>query len=224
MTEVLLPLLATPNLAGAQQFYGALFGWTFSADGMDAFLDGDRVAGISPVSDLPAGWLTYLATSDVDGTTADAVRLGATIVREPASGRSAIVRDPTGATIGFRQAGTTVIYQPGAACWHELVTDDLDGSDAFYTGLFPLTVQELEDGAAVLRVRNYRPVGGRRRIVGKPRWQTYFWVEDIDHAVARVAELGGTVRFGPTGSHHGSLAGVSDPFGARFTVIVPTGW
>jgi hypothetical protein len=67
-------------------------------------------------------------------------------------------------------------------------------------------------------------VGGRRRIVGKPRWQTYFWVEDIDHAVARVAELGGTVRFGPLSSHHGSLAGVSDPFGARFTVIVPTGW
>lgn len=222
MTEVLLPLLATPNPAGAREFYGALFGWTFGVDGMDAFLDGDRVAGITPAAGLPAGWLTYLATSDVDMTTAGAVRLGATVVRQEA--RAAIVRDPTGAAIGFGQRGAPVVYQPGAACWHELVTDDLDGSDEFYTGLFPLTLQEIEDGTAVLRRGHYRPVGGRRRIVGKPRWQTYFWVEDLEAAMVRVTELGGTVRYGPLDSHHGSLAGVSDPFGAHCTLIVPTGW
>jgi uncharacterized protein len=250
MMDVLLPLLArgdgapawvelvTPDPDRAKGFYGALLGWTFAGDGnsdrIDAFLDGDQVAGISltpPGSEWPAGWLTYLAASDVDTTATGAVQLGATVLLEPvdlpARGRAAIVRDPTGAAVGLWQAGghpgAEVIYQPGAACWHELLTDDLDESDAFYTGLFPLTLHDIDDGTSVLRL-NHHPVGGRRRIAGQSRWQTYFWVEDIEGAVARTAELGGAVRSGPTSTHHGPLAEATDPFGAHFTVIAPTGW
>ena len=52
-----------------------------------------------------------------------------------------------------------------------------------------------------------------------PFWAVYFTVVDTDAAVARVAELGGTVIMPPMDIEPGRFAVVADPTGAVFNVI-----
>lgn len=238
--------LSVPDLDKAKEFYGTLHGWTFRCEDTSdrqytyALKDDAVVAGLTRIpagSRQPAVWLTYLASSDVDTTAIDAQQLGASVLVEPFDvarrGHAAVLRDPTGAAIGLWQAGAHIgaerINELGATCWHEVLTDDISRADTFYTNLFPYTVHVIDDQTSVLRLDD-KPVAGRRKIgenlQGKvpAHWQSYFWVDDTDKAVTRIAELGGSVRFGPVNTPHGPLAGVTDPFGAHFTVIVPTEW
>jgi predicted enzyme related to lactoylglutathione lyase len=238
--------LSVADLAGAQAFYGDLLGWTFRTGESTprrytyALKDGAVVAGLAEIpagSQQPTVWATYLAASDVDTTAADAVQLGAGLLvppfDQPGRGRAAVLRDPTGAAFGLWQAGglagAQVLNELGATCWHEVLTADLEAADAFYTGLFPLALDRIDDQTTILRLDG-EPVGGRRLIAENlqgfvpPHWEAYFWVDDTDRAAKRVEELGGKVRFGPVQTPHGPLAGVTDPFGAHFTVIVPTEW
>lgn len=238
--------LSVPDLAAAKDFYGALFGWTFKTDETsgrrytDAMLHGAVVAGLAqipPGSGQPTVWATYLATNDVDTTAEDAVQCGATLLVAPfdvsGRGRAAVIRDVTGAVVGLWQSGGhtgfQLVNELGATCWHEVLTNDIEGADDFYTTLFPYVTQRIDDQTTILRLAD-QPVGGRRKIganlqgVVPPHWEGYFWVEDTDRAAERVVSLGGKVRFGPVSTPHGPLAGVTDPFGAHFTVIVPTEW
>lgn len=238
--------LSVADLEAAKEFYGALFGWTFKTDETsprrhtDALKDGAVVAGLAQIpqgSGQPTVWATYLATNDVDTTAEDAAQLGGTVVVPPfdvpGRARAAVVRDATGAVVGLWQAapriGFELINELGATCWHEVLTNDIDGADEFYTALFPYVTQRVDDETTILRLAD-QPVGGRRRIGEKlqgvvpPHWEGYFWVEDTARAAERVVQLGGKVRFGPVQTPHGPLAGVTDPFGAHFTVIVPTEW
>jgi predicted enzyme related to lactoylglutathione lyase len=52
-----------------------------------------------------------------------------------------------------------------------------------------------------------------------PHWAVYFAVSDTDAAVARVAELGGTVLMPPMDIEPGRFAPVTDPTGAVFNLI-----
>jgi predicted enzyme related to lactoylglutathione lyase len=238
--------LAVSDLDGAKEFYGELFGWTFDTDESsprrytDARQNGAKIAGLTQIpagSGQPTVWVTYLAAADLAASVARAVELGATVVvppfEVPNRGRAAILRDATGAAVGLWEAGAHIgaelINELGATCWHEVLTNDLDGADAFYTNLFPFDLHVVDDQTTILKLDG-GPVGGRRKIgenlqgIVPPHWQSYFWVDDTDKAVARIKELGGKVRFGPVNTPHGPLAGVTDPFGAHFTVIVPTEW
>jgi len=238
--------LSVPDLERAKAFYGALFGWTFKTDETtprrytDALQDGAKVAGLAEIpagSGQPTVWATYLAASDVDTTAEEAVQLGGQLLAGPfdvpGRGRAAVVRDSTGGAIGLWQAGehigAEVINELGATCWHEVLTNDLAAADDFYTALFPYALQVVDDQTTILRL-DEQPVGGRRKIAENlqgfvpPHWEGYFWVPDTAAAAARIVELGGKVRFGPVNTPHGPLAGVTDPFGAHFTVIVPTEW
>lgn len=54
-------------------------------------------------------------------------------------------------------------------------------------------------------------------------WSVYFVVSDVDATVAKATELGGNAFLPAFDSPQGRLAGIVDPFGARFMVINPTG-
>ncbi|MFD0533140.1 hypothetical protein ACFQY7_04480 [Actinomadura luteofluorescens] len=59
-----------------------------------------------------------------------------------------------------------------------------------------------------------------------PHWFPWIWVEDCDATVSRAAELGASIRFGPTDEEQvamGRMAFMTDPAGARFAVITPHG-
>ncbi|MCW3840375.1 VOC family protein [Micromonospora yasonensis] len=236
--------LSVTDLDAAKEFYGRLFGWEFKTDEDSerkytyALHQGAKVAGLSQIpagSGQPTVWATYLAAADLKSMVDGAVRRGATLLVPPfevaGRGRAAVLRDPSGAVVGLWQAGAHIgaerINEINTTCWHEVLTNDAEAADAFYTGLFAMHRREIDDQTAILSINGER-VGGRRKIgqnlqgVVPPHWQTYFWVADVDQAVERIRELGGKVRFGPVNTPHGPLAGVTDPFGAHFTVIFST--
>lgn len=52
-------------------------------------------------------------------------------------------------------------------------------------------------------------------------WRVYFGVENTDHAVPRIQELGGKLLDGPVDSPFGRIATIADPQGATFQIVAP---
>lgn len=160
--------LVTPDLRGAQDFYGAMFGWTFhNADGMPlntgavpsyaiAMLDGQPVAGLvnrrapsnGPVQ--PA-WLNFFSVRDVDTAQHLAIERGAKVLVEPRDygrrGRQAILADPQGAVFAVLASrggdGPDELAAAGDWIWISLLARDADKDAAFYQSLFDYEVYEL---------------------------------------------------------------------------------
>lgn len=236
--------LMVHGLATTQEFYGDLFGWEFQPGPQQlgpyvrALLDGREVAGIGqlpPDRHLPIAWTPYLASDDVD-TSAETVRLcGGTTGVGPLdasdAGRLAICSDPSGAVFGIWQAaahlGTNITGVPGTPAWNELLTFESASVAKFYETVFGYE-QEPEVSADFDYVTLYaagRPVAGIRGVGSAlrrdrgPHWMTYFEVADVDAALARVVDLGGHVLRPARDRAHGRVATVSDPEGARFSLI-----
>lgn len=110
--------LLTTDVEAAKRFYSEVVGWEtrdmeMGPNGVYTLfsLGGADRAGCMPRPEnaeaMPPNWLTYLGTGDVDGTTAKAKELGATILMEPFDvmtvGRLSIIGDPTGAVVGLFQ-------------------------------------------------------------------------------------------------------------------------
>jgi uncharacterized protein len=106
--------LNTRDLAGAKEFYGAVFGWAFDDvefEGMGSYttiaLAGDPVGGILdmgargvPEMVLPH-WQAYFGVEDTDATLEKAKQGGGGVMVEPVeipAGRFAILTDPHGAS------------------------------------------------------------------------------------------------------------------------------
>ncbi|MEM7771467.1 MAG: VOC family protein [Cyanobacteria bacterium P01_A01_bin.37] len=108
--------LITNDAVSAKLFYGELFGWRFHDTGTDqtdgytilkCADDTDAAGMMTPslsVEGFP-GWVTYLATNDVDVTVTKANVLGAHVIAEGfdqlTGGRKAVLLDPTGAVFGL---------------------------------------------------------------------------------------------------------------------------
>ncbi|MEW2494303.1 VOC family protein [Streptomyces nodosus] len=50
-------------------------------------------------------------------------------------------------------------------------------------------------------------------------WDVYFTVSDAERAAEAAVRLGATVLMPSTGTEHGTIAVLSDPTGAVFTVV-----
>jgi predicted enzyme related to lactoylglutathione lyase len=101
--------LHTPDLAKAQAFYHAMFGWelTFLPDAsFSLWQREDRVVGVVTAIDAATGgieapphWSVNFAVSDADNTADRAVELGGGLVMPPTDTpgfRSAVISDPWG--------------------------------------------------------------------------------------------------------------------------------
>jgi predicted enzyme related to lactoylglutathione lyase len=146
-------------------------------------------------------------------------------------GRMAVFSDPTGAFISVWQAGThpgaQLVNEPGTWSWTELLTSDPDSAKTFYAAVFgwsPVTQSGPMGDYTEWQVDG-RSVGG---MMARPpmlpeqvpdHWAVYFSVVDTDAAVARIAELGGTVVVPPMDIEPGRFAAALDPTGAAFNVI-----
>jgi predicted enzyme related to lactoylglutathione lyase len=108
--------LMTREPEKACDFYGKTLGWRFEdmamPDGVyHVAKQGDRpVGGVFEMKGerfegLPPHWFAYIAVDDVDQRLAVARQAGAQVLREPFEvegiGRIAILKDPTGAAIGW---------------------------------------------------------------------------------------------------------------------------
>jgi predicted enzyme related to lactoylglutathione lyase len=238
--------LMTSDPEGARAFYSGLFGWQFEVGGPEtgyyaqARVRGKPVAGLGgqPNPDeMPVAWTTYLATDDVDGAIKRILDNGGMLTMAPldvmGEGRMAIAVDPTGAAFGLWQAGrhfgAALVAEPGALCWSELGTRDLDAARRFYSAVFGYGWEDVDTGPdgppyATFAVDG-RAVGGAYRMpedapADMPAyWMADFAVADADATVAKAQELGGGVLMPATDTPYGRFASLRDPQGAMFSVI-----
>ncbi|MET9800501.1 VOC family protein [Streptomyces sp. NPDC006368] len=235
--------LGTPDIEGAESFYGTLFGWRLESagperEGFGVFrLDDRTVAGTmtTPSGDWPPAWTIHFRTPDADAT-ARAVRVGGGTVRvEPVDvfdfGRMAVFTDPAGAGFAVWQPGTyqglDVLNEPGTLCWTELHTPDVPAAMAFYGSLLGIESASvpLPGGAGAYLLltpagRSDASFGGAVPHAPDAHWLPYFEVPDTDATATRTEQLGGTVPFPPANlTGIGRIAQLTDPYGARFAVI-----
>ena len=239
--------LQTTDQNAAKQFYSSLLGWSYDDNPMPgdggvysmATLNGETVAAIAPMppgapEGMPPMWNTYLAVDSVDAAV-DKVGTAGGQVLMPAfdigdAGRMAFVADPTGAAVGLWQAnqhiGATLVNEPGAVIWNELITDKPDSALAFYEAVVGLTHSTVEMAPGqnyhMLKVET-ADVGGCTTppMAGVPtHWHVYFAVEDADATAAKAAAEGGNVAVEPFDIPTvGRSAVLTDPQGAMFSVL-----
>ncbi len=115
--------LHTREYARAQEFYGQVFGWTFTeiGDGQQmvysTFANPGADAGVGGINDDtlmapegPAYWLTWFQVDDTDAATSQAADLGSTLLMGPdtsAFGRMSILQAPQGEIFGIIDMTTT---------------------------------------------------------------------------------------------------------------------
>ena len=140
----------------AQEFYGGLFGWTFTTVSPPggpvyaiAALDGRDVAGIGQALNAPSAWNTYIAVDDAESMAGRLSAAGAAVThlgREGPFGRSVNLRDPTGVPFRLWQAGAhpgaQLVNDPGSWNFSDLHTDE-PGSIAFYADVFDWAVEDV---------------------------------------------------------------------------------
>ena len=238
--------VSVDDIPKAIAFYEALFGWDIPAGGPEVggysiAHSGDRiVAAIGPKMGppgMPSAWTTYVATDSVDATAAKIKGAGGQLLAEPmdvmTEGRMAVAMDPAGAAFGLWQGANTpgvgLANEPGSLSWNEQMSRDFEGSKAFYQAVFGYDYQDMSgDGFkyAMLMVDGHEVGGIGEYPAGTPgqmpaAWSVYFQVSDVDAAVAKVAELGGSVVRALQDTPYGRIGVVADNHGAVFALITP---
>lgn len=226
----------------ATAFYSGLFGWEIPEGNEEAggyrsvTLDGRVVAGMSPMQMVPGPpfWTTYINVDSADDVVAKVSDAGGQVLMPPMDvmefGRMAILADPTGAAIGLWQpnthGGAEVTNKPGTFCWCELMTDDVEAASSFYSAVLGLTTRASDGPMPYVEFQ----VGGRSvaGMMARPpmlpaevpnHWGVYFAVADLDAALTRVTELGGSLLTDVIDTPAGRVAPVMDPTGASINLI-----
>ncbi|MBA3745554.1 hypothetical protein [Sporichthya sp.] len=107
-------------------------------------------------------------------------------------------------------------YELGTPCWVDLMTPDIPGSTAFYTGLFGWEAQTTldgdgnhiytrmnQDGLAVCGLGGTFPGMENAPAI----WNSYVWVEDANETAALIEKAAELPSDGVTRPGVGSLAG-----------------
>lgn len=239
--------LMTTDVAGAQAFYGALFGWTTCAVPMGDFTyemiagPGGDVGGMMPLmggpGDPPPHWMSYLGVADVDATCAGMPAAGGQVCVPPTDipnvGRFAVIADSEGAYLSpFRGPGDPppARVPAGHFCWHELMAGEVARARTFYERLVGWrsdAVDMGDTGTYWIFRRGDVPAAGMMAQAsvgdgsgGPSSWLPYVAVASADDAAARIVALGGTLLVGPCDVQDwGRFAVARDPQGAAFAVL-----
>lgn len=117
-------------------------------------------------------------------------------------------------------------YTPGRFVWHELFTNDIERSRAFYQGLFGWTVDLVRvagaeyhlvdaDGVKVAGMVPLAALGPEHDREAAPLWLGYVSVPDVDATAAAAVRTGGRVLAGPLDAGTlGRTVRLADPHGA----------
>jgi predicted enzyme related to lactoylglutathione lyase len=92
--------------ARAAEFYGAMFGWTFSPMGPATMIDGAGLTGhLNALGHEPHNYVVvYIDVEDIDAAVVRVSELGGQVLVGPLTiptGKFAWIQDPTGTTIGL---------------------------------------------------------------------------------------------------------------------------
>jgi predicted enzyme related to lactoylglutathione lyase len=241
--------LATTDPAAAKSFYGSLFGWQFAdmpaGPGMTytmCQLKNQAAAGLYALSKemvsqgVPPHWLPYINVRNADDIAKRASQGGGKVLNGPFDvldvGRMAPMQDPTGGRVAVWQAkkhiGAGIVNEPGAMCWNELMTPNVDVAGRFYCTTFDWTAAPMDMGPAgtyTIFKAGTTQIGGMMATPSQMKdvpanWLTYFAVADCDGTAKKVGELGGKVLRPPTDIPNvGRFAVCRDGQSAAFAVI-----
>ncbi len=186
----------------------------------------------------PAEWMAHIYTPDVDAEVASVKADGGTVVRPPTDiphvGRFAVVTDPQGAKFLLFQPSQQYAperlkqNEPGNIGWHELLTSDWEAAWEFYSKHYgwqkDYAMDMKEHGIyQTFRTGTDKYTGAMMTDFvpgGKPRWQFYIQVPDVDMAVPTILENGGKVAHGPMDVPGGSrIVQAFDPQGGFFALV-----
>lgn len=236
--------LTTSDVDRAQDFYGAVFGWTFESAGPDyggyinAAKDGHPVAGMmanNPDWQMPDSWATYFHTADINATVDALKAAGGTSCVEPMEvpekGFMAVATDPSDGIFGLWQPlehrGFEVIGEAGAPVWHQLTTRDYRAAVEFYRELLGWRTEQVEDTD---EFRYTTAWFGDQQLLGvmdgagflpadvPSQWTIFFGAEDVDKTLQIIVDKGGAVVRPAEDTPYGRLAAATDPTGASLNL------
>ncbi len=233
--------LVTTDLEADKRFYSGLFGWGYeqrrgpNGNTYTLVKSGDRfVAGMvaeqrpKDGSDI-SRWLGYLSVPDVGLALAQNDRAGGETVVGPLDisdfVRVAAITDPQGAVLGLAQSNIgdpddSQAGKPGTVVWDELLASNPATAASFYKALagYKVDVLQRNGGEYTMLIADGVKRAGmlENPLDGvDPLWLTYFGVQDVMAATARVGGLGGRVLLAPAVDiRDGKLAIVVGPSGA----------
>jgi predicted enzyme related to lactoylglutathione lyase len=160
--------LTTPQPESAREFYGGLFGWTFSdvepapSGGSYALaqLDGGAVGGL--VQGEPARWNSYVLVDRVEDAAERVQAAGGRLVGEPAEveqGRVLAFTDPEGAELRLWEPrgrrGADVVNSHGSVNFNDLNLRDVPAAEAFYGAVFGWRVLDMGGGMSMWALTAY---------------------------------------------------------------------
>ena len=219
-----------------------------NTDGMDyrQIRAGDKdIGGMMAVpaeaAGMPPGWFAYVDVADVDAEVTAFEAAGGKAVWPandiPHVGRMAMVADPQGALIYVMtpapavEGMKSVAFAPGAPgpmghCgWNEYHARDAAAAFDFYAARFGWEKDSAIDMGPMGIYQTFKADGVQtgglmNNTLPHQAWLFYFNTGDIDAAVARVTEGGGTVHLTPMQVPGGYWAVTArDPQGAMFGLL-----
>ena len=127
----------------------------------------------------------------------------------------------------------TDVRTPGKVIWHDLLTNDIEASKAFYASLFGWEYEELPLSLGIGRSSRYALISHQGHLIGgmvdvsdlgervnSSQWIAIMSVDDVEQAARAVAAAGGTVMTPPTDlADRGRMAVAQDPDGAVFGLL-----
>ncbi|MGV9713869.1 VOC family protein [Gordonia sp. NPDC003424] len=209
--------------------------------------NGHRVAGMGPVMD-PSGpsdvWSVYLHTEDPDATVKSVEAAGGSIMVPPMDigemGTMMVAVDTAGAVIGFWKPNTHVGFVEwgthGTPYWFECQSKDYAKSLEFYKAVIGARIDEVGTGGdpdavgpdaygqIFIGENSYSGIMDAAKLFPPEVpsfWQVYVTVDDVAATVKQAEELGGKVLMAGEETPYGTLAALTDPFGAVFSLGHP---
>jgi uncharacterized glyoxalase superfamily protein PhnB len=211
----------TPDADRAAAFYGHVLGWTYDPAAHQV-TNTTQPIGIFSVAS-PQGMLCCYAVADLAGARQSILDGGGTVgeLQEFDFGTVLDATDPQGTAFAvFQPAPGTPRPQlngsgPGEVSYITYEVTDSSAFRAFYSRVLFWTFEpgRINDGWGVQQTHPMAGVaGGSTQQVTVPMWT----VEDVDAAVVRVREAGGTVIEEPSQQAYGKSAQCTDDQGTRF--------
>lgn len=205
----------------ALTFYGAVFDWTATRKGSEAYWEwttsgGVPVGGLITLPDAGEGalWLTTVFVQDLSGTLVKVTENAGTVLHGPVSvrgGRTAVIQAPDGSRLQLRESGASGRTEPWI--WLELFSGNPADSAAWLQNVFSLETRNAESGDRIFLLAEGEPVAA---VSSGPfedapaQWVPVLGVENLGATVFLLLERGGKVLKSSEDSER-RVALVSDP-------------
>jgi predicted enzyme related to lactoylglutathione lyase len=231
-------VLRTRDIERATEFYCTLMGWTIKEAGADhRFFQagGKTVASVVRVTQARDTWAPHASVSDLAETTAQATRLGGTLVDTieiKGVAATATLQDSEGTVFGLWQPAphprAELTGDSGSLWWIEVLSDNVPVAREFYCRLFGWTAVDTVFDPFASYIFFKRGDDSESGILPiepewgiRPRWNSIFAVEDCDATVSRALQLGADGEFVHTVPKYGRIGNFNDPGGAVFLIRGP---